>query len=600
MDWIIAAAFAASVCGHVFYAARLTRTDFCFAPLFAAACLGLALYAGALADAPEQTAYLLFAAGLPGFARCVSLARRGRLRPRAGLRGACFAAGTAAFAVLIFRLRLTHYDNFSHWALAVKSLLCTDALPRADTALLDFPDYPPGTTLLCYYAGKFLGTSQTVMLLAHNAVLFACFWAMFGVVRERRRFLPYALIGAGCAMLSYLNLTIRINNLLVDFLLPLLTASAAAAADRYRDEPARLSAWCAAVLGFTGIVKNTGFFFAVVGYAFYLAALLRTRGAPPRRRTLCAVLTGAAAALPALLWRAYVNTALAGFDAKFDFSAGNSAVPPELRGRIARDFLRAALDPADRAAQVIFLCNVLALGATVFARVRLGRRWRLGAALIAADAAAAAYYAGLLWLYLYSMPQEEAVRLAGFERYACSAAALCAAIVILYAARDVENSFAVPIGERGAHRAFSSPDAKRRYQYGVLAALAVAVNFLYSEWNGLAAASARYPDTLPAAAQRVLGDAWPEDGRADTRRYLVAASDRDGQVSSGEARYVCRYFLYAPNVDVTASLNADAVRAAAGRYDFIAVLDAEAVTPEAEALGVPAAPGLYPVRSGAR
>jgi len=50
---------------------------------------------------------------------------------------------------------------------------------------------------------------------------------------------------------------------------------------------------------------------------------------------------------------------------------------------------------------------------------------------------------------------------------------------------DMERSFAVSIDERGPYRAYSSPAAKRRYQYGVLGTFLGAVNFLYSEVNGL-------------------------------------------------------------------------------------------------------------------
>src|SRR5699024_11826237 len=97
----------------------------------------------------------------------------------------------------------------------------------------------------------------------------------------------------------------------------------------------------------------------------------------------------------------------------------------------------------------------------------------------------AGYYAGMLYMYLYSMPAEEALRLAGFERYACSAAVLYAGFLLMGAVVDMEHSFAVGIDERGPCRAYSSPGAKRRYQYAVLVTMVVRINFLYSEYSGL-------------------------------------------------------------------------------------------------------------------
>ena len=50
------------------------------------------------------------------------------------------------------------------------------------------------------------------------------------------------------------------------------------------------------------------------------------------------------------------------------------------------------------------------------------------------------------------------------------------------------------------------------------------------------------------------------------------ASDENGQVSSGEVRYVCRYFLWAPDVEVTESLTAQERKKAEEEYDCIIVL----------------------------
>ena len=76
---------------------------------------------------------------------------------------------------------LTHYDNFSHWALVVKDLLLTGELPGADTSLIPFRDYPPGTSVFIFYICRYLGHSQGMMLLAQNSVLLACFFALFGL-----------------------------------------------------------------------------------------------------------------------------------------------------------------------------------------------------------------------------------------------------------------------------------------------------------------------------------------------------------------------------------------------------------------------------------
>ena len=459
-----------------------------------------------------------------------------------------------------------------------------EELPGAESTMIPFRDYPPGVGLIIYYICRYAGHSQGMMLLAQNGVLFACFFALAGIVEEKRRFLLYSLLGAGCAMLFYLNLTIRINNLLVDFLLPLLALASMAYSCRER-EKFRLCLGQSLLLGFTGILKGTGLFFAGVAGVYACWRLVqkgRKKGArksaasvsvAPIAAVLAAVLVLAASlAAPFLLWQDHVRTDLAGFEGKFQIIGdAKEEASEDLYGQIAGDFIRAAIHPADRAFQAFVFCSVLTAGAFLYARIRLKRKWKLLRVYFLGVLALAAYYGGMLYLYLFTMPEEEAVRLAGFSRYACSGMALFAGMLLLCLVKDVENSFAVDIDERGAYRAYSSPGAKRRYQNAVLVTFLLGMNFFYSECSGLEVIRDGYEETLPGRVQALAGDAWPARGKEDPKRYLVLASDAEGQVSSGEMRYVFRYFLWAEDVEVRDIREPEAWEAEIreGKYDRI-------------------------------
>lgn len=608
-----AAVFVLSAWGYGFAVHRVLKIHAYFTPVFTMAGISLILYAGGLFGALRPAAYLVLAGGLAGSAYffCLLLRRKTGIH-MPGFFGVCFGAVTLVFAGLILHLKLLHYDNFSHWAVMVKYLLSAHRFPGLDTEMVTFLDYPPGSSVFIYYVCLFLGRSQGVMLLAHNALIFACFLAVFGVVEERRRFLLYSFLAMGCSMLSYLNLTIRINNLLVDFLLPLLAIASIACSYRCRRQIWRASLLSGVILGYLGIVKNTGLIFAAFAFVPYLRNVFfrKSQGSregecgrtgPGEKRWAAAFLTVAAAVLPYLLWQYHSGTALAGYEGKFSLSAagGNSGsvtADADLYGVIAGRFVREALNLSGRAAQVFLLCNLAAAGAVVFARLHLKRRWGLLRTLILGDVMTVGYYAGILGLYLFSMPEEEALRLAGFERYACSIMVLFAELLFMRATVDMEHSFAVDIDEAGAYRAYSSPAAKRRYQYGVLVTFAVALNFIFSEYNGLAAVQREYGNSLPGKAEKIMGDRWYPDGTEDQRRYLVAVTDKGGQVTYGEAEYVSRYFLYAPHVDVTDHLDEEKVRTAAGEYDFIVILEPEAVNDRVTELygGMFRTPGIYP------
>ncbi|HJA33137.1 MAG TPA: hypothetical protein H9794_02610 [Candidatus Mediterraneibacter merdigallinarum] len=596
--------------GYFFVVYRFGKVRKWFVPVVSMSGIGLVLFWGGLLNCLALTADLLLLGGVAGFAVFLVFFIRGEIHlPEGSLCGFCFVLGTMAFALLSLNLKMIHYDNFSHWALIVKYLLSADRFPGADSILIPFRDYPPGSSLFIYYVCRFAGHSQGMMILAQNSLIFACFYAVFGIVKERRRFLLYSFLGMGCAVLSYLNLTIRINNLLVDFLLPLLAMASLAVSWRYREEPERICFLQIILLGYTGIVKSTGIFFAGTAAAYALWILIRTERQNARkicggkseenvklhsrrklfrdmrcrmRVILWGALMTAGSALPVLAWQHHLNTDLAGFEGKFgqwltagaQQAAGDYGAPVgrELYGQVTEAFLKAAFDPSGRALQIIFLSLILAAGAVLYARFRMKKKWRLGWILVSGIAVTVLYYAGMLYLYLFSMPAEEALRLAGFERYACSAAVLFAGSLIMGMTVDLEQSFAVNIDERGAYRAYSSPGAKRRYQWAVLGTVILGINFLYSEFNGLRSIRAGYETSLPGQVERIAGDHWYENGETDTRKYLIVAPDENGQVSSGEVRYVCRYFLWAPDVYVTSSLSTDGMKQTEAEYDRIIVL----------------------------
>ena len=596
--------------GYFFVVYRFGKVRKWFVPVVSMSGIGLVLFWGGLLNCLALTADLLLLGGVAGFAVFLVFFIRGEIHlPEGSLCGFCFVLGTMAFALLSLNLKMIHYDNFSHWALIVKYLLSADRFPGADSILIPFRDYPPGSSLFIYYVCRFAGHSQGMMILAQNSLIFACFYAVFGIVKERRRFLLYSFLGMGCAVLSYLNLTIRINNLLVDFLLPLLAMASLAVSWRYREEPERICFLQIILLGYTGIVKSTGIFFAGTAAAYALWILIRTERQNARkicggkseenvklhsrrklfrdmrcrmRVILWGALMTAGSALPVLAWQHHLNTDLAGFEGKFgqwltagaQQAAGDYGAPVgrELYGQVTEAFLKAAFDPSGRALQIIFLSLILAAGAVLYARFRMKKKWRLGWILVSGIAVTVLYYAGMLYLYLFSMPAEEALRLAGFERYACSAAVLFAGSLIMGTTVDLEQSFAVNIDERGAYRAYSSPGAKRRYQWAVLGTVILGINFLYSEFNGLRSIRAGYETSLPGQVERIAGDHWYENGETDTRKYLIVAPDENGQVSSGEVRYVCRYFLWAPDVYVTSSLSTDGMKQTEAEYDRIIVL----------------------------
>lgn len=581
MDVLRGTVFLLSLTGYQVIVHKKWKILGWFVPLLTLCSISLFMYVGGLLGLLKETAGVVFIGGLLCFIYVGKEIWEKKLSFHVPtLSMVCVGAGSLFFLLLVRGQNVSHYDNFSHWALIVKFLLSANRYPAAADVLIPFKEYPPGTSVFLYYVCTFLGREEGVMLMGQTALILAGFSALFGIVRESRRFFLYSFLGMGCSMLSYLNLTIRINNLLVDFLLPVLTLASIVIAHRYCGSLRKQSLCVMVVLGFTAIVKDTGPVFAAIAFLYYSCTVLKKKDVPVVVRLMQCFGTGLGAGIPYLLWKYHCSRALEGLETKFSITAaltGYKTADIRLRHQIVRSFFETAADLSGRAAQVFLLCHVLVFAAVWYARVRLKKRWKLGKTLLLADAILALYYLGILGMYLYVMPEDEAVRLAGFERYACSIMVFFAGLLFLRATMDMEDSFAVPIDERGGYRAFSSPEAKRRYQYAVLISFIIGVNFLYSEGNGLSALQALYGESLPARVKKITGDRWYPDGKMDDKSYFVVASDRQSQVSDWSVWYVCRYFLFAANIVVTDRLDDKLAGEELWKYDYLVIVEEEAV-----------------------
>ncbi|MCG7378098.1 hypothetical protein MH215_13935 [Paenibacillus sp. ACRSA] len=488
-----------------------------------------------------------------------------------------FLGGTFIFLLILFQNELTHYDNFSHWAIVLKQMLSTNAFPTPDSDLIDFKNYPLGTSSFIYYVCRFMGHAQSTMLLAQALLIFSCFYAMFGVVSEKKRFLLYAFLGFGLSTLSFFNLTIRITNLLVDFMLPIYALAILAAIYQYRHDLKRACIIVLPLAGVLTVIKSTGIIFAAIGLIFLVYTWLRNKQRSNWKIGLGVLGTIGGALLPYFGWSWRMATVFQGIDNKFEgagsaLKAGKTA---EQKWEILTLFLKSSIDITTRPVIGIVLFQLVAIAASIVAYVVLKKKWNLWKVLIALNVVLLLYYAGILALYLFSMPVDEAVRLAGFERYASSIVVLFAGGLVLCAAVDIERSFHYRIGEVPDYKAFRSVQSKGHYQKGIIACMALAGTILLSEYNGMASIANSYDTTLPYKIHAVTGDRWYAGGQEDTQRYLFYGSDRDQQVTNYYMQYVGKYFLYAPHVDGIVLFYEDNMDNLLSNYDYLVVVETD-------------------------
>ena len=580
-----------SLLGYTGFARAFLAVPRYYAYLFSVSVIALAMYFAGLLGALTMTAYVLLGLGLLLFL-IVLVTRRFDIafrRPALNMINVTFILWFWVTFASLLSYKLIHYDNFSHWAMVVKQMLVTDSIPNAASRLIDFKNYPLGTSSFLYFVCKIVGNQEGVMLVGQQTLIFACFYAFFGVIRDHKRFLLAALLGLCCAVMSYFNISIRVNNLLVDYLLPLYALGAIAGmtegADRYRT--ACLSS--IPVLGMLLVIKNTGVFFAIPAFFYLIYAGGKTRRGRPfayqARSVLGAIVTIALACIPLAAWSVHTAQTFAQETSKFsiDFSSLlnldwtnlMALIPdktPEQVQTIVSLYGRAVTSLDTLATQGMLLINMLAIVAWLNARFGFGMRWKLLRVLLLMDVLMAVYYAGILAFYLIAMPAEEALRLAGFERYASSMMMFALGAVGMCLVRDVECSLYVQQGEERDYHAFKTIETKRIYQFATLAAFGIAMLFLVTDITGMNQLQENYPATLPAHAETVLGNHWSGE---DDRRYLLYAPDTDRQITDDYLGYVGRYMLFAPNVRATASAE-PALLDELQNYDYFVIVESDA------------------------
>lgn len=599
-----------SCLGYMLLVRKTLSLPWEFTPVFVFSSIACIVFLGGLVGQLSAVSFAVMILGLFAYtATLVPRLRQGaKFRFSFSLFHLSFLAGSLIFLLVLFQNKLTHYDNFSHWAIVLKAMLSTDAFPTAASSLIDYKNYPLGVSSFLYYICRFAGHAQSVMLFAQGMLIFSCFYAMFGIVSEKKRFLLYAFLGFGLSMLSFFNITIRITNLLVDFLLPIYALAIFAAVYRFRNEIRRACIVVLPLAGLLTVMKSTGIIFAAIGLIFLIYTWLTHRGNPVWKNALAVGGLICAALLPYFGWNWRMATFFQGIKNKFNVSSSGlqgmeKGKTPEQMHDIISLFLKSSTDLTTRPAMGIVAFELMAIAASIFAAVVLKKKWNLWKALIALDLVLLLYYVGILGLYLYSMPLDEAIWLAGFERYASSIVVLFVGGLVMCAMVDLERSFHYKIGEVPDYRAFKNVKMKGYYQKGIMVCIAVTVILLLSEYNGILSIAKSYETTLPYKVYKVTGDRWYKGGQEDNSKYLFYASDRDQQVTNYYMQYVGKYYLYAPKVDGICLFYEDNMDNLLSGYDYLVVVekDSDGNRLLKKHYGVDMQEGIYKItRSGGR
>lgn len=444
---------------------------------------------------------------------------------------------------------LEHYDNFSHWAVIVKFLYTQGQLPGASDTIISFTSYPMGSSLFIYYVTHIVGFQAGIMLFAQFILLFSCMVSMFAVIRDESRALITMMMCTMITIFNYFNIAIRMNNLLVDFLIPMLTIAAISGIYRYRHQIGLMTLHAAMLGAVIGMVKNNGIIFSVIVIGYYAYEIFYNSKTVKAiiKSIISLIVMIAETLIPIMIWNYHV---------KSTFKASKHEVSVKSYETIFGDksahtihsiihhYLTSIFSFSSLSTRGIILVNLILLITFFIIRYRIKHKTSTLKALIAIDVTIILYYVGILLMFLVSMPTAEALQLAGFERYASSIVILALGVTAMVLAREFDASLYEQNIMLRNYRSYKTITTKKTYQYTSMGLIFIATLMALSENNGIRYNEKLYNKTEPYRVENMTGNRM----KLNRTRYLIVSTDA-ADVNSYMTAYVGKYYLFSPNVD---------------------------------------------------
>lgn len=444
---------------------------------------------------------------------------------------------------------VNHYDNYSHWATIVKFLYTEGRLPDVHDTIIAYTSYPMGSSLLVYFATYLASYTDSVLMIGQFALILSCIYAIFLVVSDTSRVLIIAMLFNIIAAFNHFNKAIRMNNLLVDFLLPLLALAGIAGIYKMRHNLKAMSIYTLLVVSALTLVKSSAIFFAAIILIYYLYESIRHlfREKGKFKSSLLVLMTSVLSFMPIWLWNIHVK---ANFPVtKHEVSATSYQEIFQAKGgtiihQITDLFIDTIRSLSTVSTQGILLVQVMMVGAYIIIRWGIGRKnpilWQL--ALI--DIIIIIYYIGIYAMFLFSMPTEEALYLAGFDRYASSMVIMALGLAGMFLARQIDYAFYEQRIDYRNFKSYKSIKTKKLYQYTSIFLLFSSVLLTVSESGGLLYNDVNYQISAAGEITSITGNHMT----LNDERYLIVTPNKE-EVDNYFVGFFGKYWLYSPNVD---------------------------------------------------
>lgn len=458
------------------------------------------------------------------------------------------------YIVTLWNQSLLHYDNFTHWATIVKFLYLEDRLPAVADRIISYNTYPVGSSLYLYYITKYVGFSDGIMLVGQFLIIAAAQFTIFGVVKDRRRLLPNAIIFASFGVMTYLNFSIRFNNLLVDLLIAVLAISAISILFLQEYDFFQSSFLISIILAFLVLVKTSALFFVI---CIIMSHMMTSIQNDEYEKNVKFYLSSLLLFIPIIfnqLWGTHVKDVFAGMASKkHEIVAGSIA--SVLEGNLSTDqhiILSHYIKTVFSIHTLTSLQIIVIFSSFILFTLIIGIKfkiWKTNLIVLSTSVLMTIlYYFGNLIMYLTAMPVEEAKRIAGFERYILTIIVIHFFVFIIQGVRQIDDVFYEKTYAKRNNKSFKNFTNKKLYENTTLFAILIFLGFIISDTNGMVK-----QNTLQPKEQLILKRLSKEKNYEEGKFLIV--SDNKELVDNYFLSYYSRYQLWNSKVDA--------------RYDFM-------------------------------
>lgn len=304
-------------------------------------------------------------------------------------------------------------------------------LPNFSDTVISYKTYPPGSAVFIYYITKIIGKSEGKMLIAQNILLLSCALTLFAFIKNKKRVISYLALAVSSFFM--LTLPVSLQSLLVDTLLPLLAVANAAVMVYYRNNILKAAALSLPLITVTVLIKDSGILFAVFNILLLLALVAADCYRQIKSSRKDRVIKVVAVILIAVifpiacryLWEQHVEMV---FPAGTKYTSRHALSveffkktffdkTDEERQEITRLFYQKIFSLENRGNQLLIAFNLILVLALTLNLIYRKKVSGVLLTILAGNIVYLVFQICLLFTYLLGMPLNEALHLAGYDRY---------------------------------------------------------------------------------------------------------------------------------------------------------------------------------------